>query len=94
MRPITSSTAVLQQQKQHQDRPDAETSVRLKRQQEEDAITDQIPLRPMGKVEGASYTVVIALALGLAGNSVPGAGISLFHAVWHATLLHAPTTWC
>ena len=90
VRPISSSTAALQQQKQRQDRTDAETSVRLKRQQEEDALTDQIPLRPMGKVEGASYTVIIVLALGLAGELASEGSSSSFHNVWHARLLHAP----
>ena len=66
VRPISTTTAALQQQQRQQQ--DEETRLRLRQQQEEDAITDQIPLRPMGKVEGASYTVVIIAALGLAGE--------------------------
>lgn len=34
----------------------------------DDAITDQIPQRPMGVVEGTSYTVIIIAAIAMAGN--------------------------
>lgn len=34
-----------------------------------DAITDQIPQRPMGVVEGTSYTVVIIAGVAMAGRS-------------------------
>ncbi len=34
----------------------------------DDAIMDQIPQRPMGVVEGTSYTVVIIAAIAMAGN--------------------------
>ncbi|KAK9905748.1 hypothetical protein WJX75_005641 [Coccomyxa subellipsoidea] len=33
----------------------------------DDAITDQIPQRPMGVVEGTSYTVIIVAAIAMAG---------------------------
>lgn len=60
MRPISTSSAAQQQQQRDSD-------VRVRQRQEEDAITDQIPLRPMGTVEATSYSVVIIAALGLAG---------------------------
>ena len=37
-------------------------------EQSDDAITDQIPQRPMGVVEGTSYTVVIIAAIAMAGT--------------------------
>ena len=36
-------------------------------QEEFDAITDQIPQRPMGVVEGTSYTLLIAAGIAIAG---------------------------
>jgi len=36
----------------------------------EDAITDQIPQRPMGVVEGTSYTVIIIAAIAMAGTAI------------------------
>lgn len=37
-------------------------------QEEYDAITDQIPQRPMGVVEGTSYTLLIAAGIAIAGG--------------------------
>ena len=67
VRPISSSAAAAQQQQQEQQR---KADVRLRQGSEDDAITDQIPLRPMGTVEATSYSVVIIAALGLAGAAL------------------------
>ena len=52
-----------------QQRPnDKDAKAGLQVQQEEfDAVTDQIPLRPVGAVEATSYTFLILAGLGLAG---------------------------
>ena len=47
-----------------------------------DAITDQIPQRPMGVVEGTSYTLLIAAGIAIAGGGAAP--------TWR--LLHAPAT--
>ena len=65
VRPISSSAAAAQQQRQQEQQ--RKSDVRLRQDSEDDAITDQIPLRPMGTVEATSYSVVIIAALGLAG---------------------------
>lgn len=51
---------------QRDDSKDHKGSVQVQ-QQEFDAITDQIPLRPVGAVEATSYTFLILAGLGLAG---------------------------
>ena len=43
-------------------------------EEEVNAITDQIPQRPMGVVEGTSYTVII-----IAGIAMAGRAFSLVH---------------
>lgn len=37
-----------------------------------DSITDKIPQRPVGVVEGTSYTVIILAAFGVRGGSLEG----------------------
>ncbi len=75
LRPLSTSTAAGQQQQQQE----AGSGRKEERRKdsltvtEEDigAITDQIPQRPMGVVEGTSYTVVIVAALAFAGMNFP-----------------------
>lgn len=57
-------------------------------QQEFDAITDQIPLRPVGAVEATSYSFLIIAGLGLAGTCQSACLIGdVSLALWCAVLL-------
>ncbi len=58
---VVAAAAQQKQQKQ-------QTQTALTREEEEfNAITDQIPQRPVGVVEGTSYTIVILAGLAFAG---------------------------
>eukprot|EP00884_Botryococcus_braunii_P008078 jgi/Botrbrau1/17271/Bobra.0015s0029.1 len=69
VRPLFVSVARLQQQEEEGSGRKEERRKDSLTVTEEDinAITDQIPQRPMGVVEGTSYTVVIVAALAFAG---------------------------
>ena len=54
-------------------------------EEEINAITDQIPQRPMGVVEGTSYTLVIIAGIALAGTFCP--------ILWPATLQQSFIPW-
>lgn len=72
LRPLSTSTAAGQQMHQQEEgsgRKEERRKDSLAVTEEDiGAITDQIPQRPMGVVEGTSYTVVIVAALAFAGT--------------------------
>jgi hypothetical protein len=72
--PKAGSSSKQQQQGSSKDGKDALTVD----QEEFDAITDQIPQRPMGVVEGTSYTVVIIAGIAMAGVHCGNFGSALF----------------
>lgn len=72
MRPLSGAAAgaasAQEQAGQKQPRDGGGSKGALAAQEEEfDAITDQIPQRPVGIVEGTSYTLLIAAGIALAG---------------------------
>lgn len=82
VRPLFVSVA--QQQKQQDPEEDGSGRKEERRKdsltvtdEEMNAITDQIPQRPMGVVEGTSYTVVILAALAFAGMQDVSTGFQL-----------------
>jgi import inner membrane translocase subunit TIM21 len=71
VRPLSGAAAgaasAQEQGGQKQQQPRDSKGALAAQQEEFDAITDQIPQRPVGIVEGTSYTLLIAAGIALAG---------------------------
>ena len=95
VRPLSGAASAQEQagQKAQQQPRDAGSKGALAAQQEEfDAITDQIPQRPVGIVEGTSYTLLIAAGIALAGAQQQPLDRNPSHACMHASAAtgHSP----
>jgi import inner membrane translocase subunit TIM21 len=82
VRPLSTSAArpspAADVRKQGHDEPKDGKSALTVEQEGEDAITDQIPQRPVSVAEGTSYTIIIIAAIGFAGKPVMGPMLAVY----------------